>query len=308
MRIAGTYFRPGEKARGQRFATTWDRLCPRLAKPQRTSAKHAAGGLSLATYRGDHRTLADTELVYAIGLDLDHDVPPWDDIVHLFSGSAALVHSTWSATPDDLRCRVFLPLSRPVDADRCRRVYRAVVERCEGLGLVIDRAASDPSRFWFLPSCPNDVGALNDERARKKLPPVTELPPFRAHVCTGRPVNVDWALHTVPAEAPPPAPPPPAERPRVGDHDRIVERAARWLAHRDPAIEGSGGDKHTFETACSIVRGFDLDDASAYRLLADWNATCRPPWSEAGLRRKIREARERGRMPIGALRDARRAS
>ena len=121
-----------------------------------------------------------------------------------------------------------------------------------------------------------------------------------------RPVGVEWALLTVPAETyAPTAPPAPRS---AGGEDRVVERAARWLAHRDPAIEGSGGDKHTFETVQSIVRGFDLDDGAAYRVLCDWNATCRPPWSEHGLRRKIREARERGRMPFGALRDARRSA
>jgi len=305
MRVDCTYFPPFEKARGKRFSTTWQRLCARLIEPKITTTKGAAPGVSLATYRGNHRTLANVERVFAVGLDLDHDVPPWEDVVHLFANSTSLVHSTWSSTPENPRARVFLLLSRPVSAEEYRRVYSAVVGRAEGLGLVVDRAASDPSRFWFLPSIPDSLEALNDELERKNIPAAASLPKFvHALGLTGRPVNVDWALATVPEQAPPVAPPLPRSD---DDHGDVVERARRWLSVRDPAIEGSGGDKHTFETAVCIVRGFDLDRETSFSLLAEWNRGCKPPWSERDLRRKI-ETAERSNAERGFLRDARRAS
>ncbi len=300
MRVECTYFPPLEKARGTRFATTWKRLCERLAQPRSTGSKGAAPGISLGTFRGNHRKLENVEAVYAVGLDLDSDLPPWKEVVHLFSGHEAFVHTTWTSTPEILRARVFLRLSRPVSGDEYRRVYRAVVDRVSGFGLTVDRAASDPSRFWYLPSRPATLEALNAELERKKLDPVDALPEWQHAICTGRPVNVDWALTTVPPE-PPPAPVP--ERPRSVDHDKIVERARRWLAVRDPAIEGSGGDRHTWETTVCIVRGFDLDPETAYALLAEWNQRCVPPWTERDLRRKVREANERGQLPRGFLRD-----
>jgi hypothetical protein len=85
-----------------------------------------------------------------------------------------------------------------------------------------------------------------------------------------------------------------------------VERARRYLAKCEPAISGSGGHNHTFVIASKIVRGFALGEADAYALLADWNQTCVPPWSERDLRRKIREALRAGQLPDGFLRDARR--
>ena len=107
-------------------------------------------------------------------------------------------------------------------------------------------------------------------------------------------------------QAPPPPPPP---RVPSGDRDaNVIERARRWLAVRDPAIEGSGGDRHTFATTVAIVRGFDLDPNDAYALLAEWNLRCKPPWTERDLRRKVREADERSKAERGFLRDARRAS
>jgi len=70
------------------------------------------------------------------------------------------------------------------------------------------------------------------------------------------------------------------------------ERARRWLLKRAPAIEGSGGDNHTYNTACCVAVGFDLSDADALTLLREWNETCQPPWNIADLERKIRNARE----------------
>lgn len=305
MHVECTYFPPGEKARGSRFGASWARLCARLADPKITPAKGAAPGISIATFRSNHRTLANVESVSAVGLDLDENVPAWDDVVHLFSDYAAFLHSTWSSTPAAPRARVFLLLSRRVSGDEYRRVYRAVVQRAEGRGLVVDRAASDPSRFWYLPSSPSSLDALNDELALKRAGPASALPPFAHAICAGRPIDVGWALATVPAEAPPP-PPPRVDAPR--DRDDVVERARRWLAVRDPAIEGSGGDRHTFETAVGVVRGFDLDRETAYALLADWNRTCKPPWTEPALRRKVREADERSTAQRGFLRDAPRRS
>lgn len=107
--------------------------------------------------------------------------------------------------------------------------------------------------------------------------------------------------------------PPPAPRPirtaREGEDDRI-ERARRWLAKRDPAISGQGGHAHTFLTASAIVRGFDVDEATATALLLLWNLTCEPPWSEKDIKRKIREATHHGSMSFGELLQAprRRAS
>lgn len=309
MQISGTYFKSVKRSHGTRFDRPWNVFAERLTIPVRTSSKHDAYGLSLATFRGNHRNKKKVELVYAVGLDLDHNVTSFDDIVHFFSAFAAVVHTTWSSTPDDVRCRVFILLSRPVSADEYARVYRAVVDRFEGFGLVVDRTTSDPSRFWFFASCPIDLGSLNDERARKGLPPVRELPEFLAHVCTGRPFSVDWALHTVPAESPPPAPKR-AEQPRSlgSEYAHVVERAEKYMARVDPAISGDKGQRQTFIAAQHIARGWDLYNEDGFRIFQAWNLTCKPPWTDRELRQRFEKGWKDGRMPIGEHRDARRAS
>lgn len=71
---------------------------------------------------------------------------------------------------------------------------------------------------------------------------------------------------------------------------RTLERAGAYLARVDVAVEGQGGDYATFSAAQALVRGFSLSVEEALPLLLEWNKGCKPPWSEAGLRGKLRSA------------------
>lgn len=281
--LAFTYWGGGLlNPHGRRVRTTWDALIERLSVPRVTADKHSVPGLSLATFRGDRRSKANVEQVFAVGLDFDEGGFTWEEIAQRFAGSASFTHSTWSSTTTDPRARTFLLLSRPVTGEEYSRVYQAVVDivQKDG-GLRVDRHVCDPSRFWFLPSTPPD-GEYFYSFGR------------------GRPVNVDGAL----AAVPPPAPPSPPSLPSgpVGD---VEARAVAYLERCEPAIEGQGGGTATFLIAQRMVRGFGLDEDTAYRLMLAWNRRCEPPWDERGLRRKIRQAATQGTMTPGSLRDAR---
>ena len=80
-----------------------------------------------------------------------------------------------------------------------------------------------------------------------------------------------------------------------------AERARAFLQRVDPAVSGRRGDLLTFRVCCRIVRGFDLSDDEAVRVLSEWNARCEPPWSEHELRQKVTNARRYGREPQGGL-------
>lgn len=79
-----------------------------------------------------------------------------------------------------------------------------------------------------------------------------------------------------------------------------IDRARAYLAAMGPAIEGQGGDLHTFKAACALVVDFALSDADASMLLTEWNATCVPPWTHAELDNKIRSANKSGTHAVGA--------
>lgn len=82
---------------------------------------------------------------------------------------------------------------------------------------------------------------------------------------------------------------------------RLVARAIAYARKIPPAVSGQGGHAHTFITACRLARGFLLNVDEAYAVMCEWNQTCRPPWSERDLRRKIAQALEHGQLPMGAF-------
>ena len=80
----------------------------------------------------------------------------------------------------------------------------------------------------------------------------------------------------------------------------MIDRARRFLRAAGPAIQGEGGDPKTFRMAAVLVRDAALDDATALALLKEWNTTCRPPWPERDLLKKIETAHKSGKARVGA--------
>jgi predicted P-loop ATPase len=125
--------------------------------------------------------------------------------------------------------------------------------------------------------------------------PIAELPAALADLMRSDPTDE-------PSDVPPPDE---HETPR----DTRERRARAYARTIDPAISGSGGHTATFVAAEKIVRGFELDEPAAYRVLAaEWNPRCSPPWDAKDLRRKVREAKEKGRLAWGSILRAPRAA
>lgn len=98
-----------------------------------------------------------------------------------------------------------------------------------------------------------------------------------------------------------PRPPAPITDPsRFRNFDR-VQRAELYVKHIPGAIQGSNGSAATFRACMFIARGFALTQDEAFYVMKPWNQTCQPPWSDRDLRRKVREALERGGMQVGCL-------
>lgn len=70
----------------------------------------------------------------------------------------------------------------------------------------------------------------------------------------------------------------------------IADRARRYLTRIPGAISGEGGHNTTFRAACILVLGFGLEPHKAIRILAEWNQTCQPPWTERELWHKVTDA------------------
>jgi hypothetical protein len=76
----------------------------------------------------------------------------------------------------------------------------------------------------------------------------------------------------------------------VGD---IPRRADAYLSRIPGAVSKQGGHNQTFRAACVLVLGFGLTPDEAYPLLANWNLTCVPPWSDRDLWHKLHDANKR---------------
>jgi hypothetical protein len=83
------------------------------------------------------------------------------------------------------------------------------------------------------------------------------------------------------------------------DHPDAVARAAEFLKSAEPAVEGAGGDHHTFATAAKC-KDFGVSQQTALELmLAHWNERCAPPWNPDDLQHKIQNAYDYGHSPPG---------
>jgi bifunctional DNA primase/polymerase-like protein/AAA domain-containing protein len=86
----------------------------------------------------------------------------------------------------------------------------------------------------------------------------------------------------------------------VTDASAAIERALDFLAEREPAFQGQGGDLHTFRTVC-VLRDFGVPQNRVAEVMADWNARCSPPWESEALETKIRNAYNYAQNQAGIL-------
>jgi P4 family phage/plasmid primase-like protien len=84
------------------------------------------------------------------------------------------------------------------------------------------------------------------------------------------------------------------------DRGSALEQFQRYLERVPGAVEGQGGDAHTYRVACLAVCDFDLSDADAALAMGEWNGKCSPPWSSKELDEKIRHARKYARGARGS--------
>lgn len=83
-----------------------------------------------------------------------------------------------------------------------------------------------------------------------------------------------------------------------------VGRAREYLLRHKPAIEGQGGDDHTYRTACQL-KDFGVSEGVALQLLVDhWNERCLPPWTRDDLAVKVGDAYRYGQNSPGSAHPA----
>lgn len=83
------------------------------------------------------------------------------------------------------------------------------------------------------------------------------------------------------------------------DQDRAAARVVDFLKTAPIALEGAAGDDTTYKVICR-VKDLGVDQAMCFQLMAEqWNDRCQPPWSDADLLEKVRNAYKYGQAPVG---------
>lgn len=172
-----------------------------------------------------------------------------------------------------------VPISLQADGVQAKRLLEALARALRG-----DPISAEPAHVLRVP------GTLNHKYDPAR-PVVLELvDPARRYTLD----DFDWL--PMPEDRPEPVPVVAV----VADRERILRRAAAYLAKISPAVEGQHGDDQTYRAACVLVNDFTLADSEAFDLLCDWNRSCQPPWSEQDLMMKIHNARRYADGPHGS--------
>lgn len=86
---------------------------------------------------------------------------------------------------------------------------------------------------------------------------------------------------------------------KLADSELARRRAAEYLRTAAPAVQGAGGDLHTYKLACHL-RDLGVVQAQCVDLLLDhWNERCSPPWDPDELADKVANAYRYANEPAG---------
>jgi hypothetical protein len=136
--------------RGLACVMPWDALATYLSRPTFGPAKDVAGGYAIGRYADDVRRKANLERTGALVIDVDEggDVARVAEAVGRY---LAIVHETFSSTPEAPRCRLLLALAAPIDATTYEATHKIVRARLSAAGIIADEGAKDASRLSYSP-------------------------------------------------------------------------------------------------------------------------------------------------------------
>lgn len=82
-----------------------------------------------------------------------------------------------------------------------------------------------------------------------------------------------------------------------------LDAAEQDLDKHGPAVEGQGGDAHTFVACAILLNDHALTVEEATPLIQKWNRRCMPPWDETDLLVKLRGGGKYASRPFGCRRE-----
>ena len=174
-------------------------------------------------------------------------------------------------------------LTEPLDLQQTDPGYVKAVLRKLAMHLGADLSAATPERILRIPDTLN-------YKYNPPVPVELEVSQFDTITDLDELLKVIGPITALNGEAKHA----PREYKRSLKDDERINLAKKWLSRQEPAIQGQGGDEQTFKLCCAVLIGHDLEIPQALDAMQQWNATCKPPWSEEDLRGKQQNAEQYG--------------
>ncbi|HXX68099.1 MAG TPA: hypothetical protein VEK07_12995 [Polyangiaceae bacterium] len=135
---------------GVPLRTTWEGLVAYLSRPTTGDRKDIAGAWSPALYRDGIRRKSSLVHACALVIDVDEggDVDRAAEALALYR---AIIHSTFSSTDAQPRCRIVLALTEWIDAPTYELTHAIIRPHLCAVGFGADAGAKDASRLSFAP-------------------------------------------------------------------------------------------------------------------------------------------------------------
>jgi hypothetical protein len=103
------------------------------------------------------RIQSNMDKAYALVLDIDTGMP-LNEVKEHIEGFEAVIHSSFSHSPEHPKWRVVLPLAEPIEAKDLTKIFDHFQADFDGR---LDASCGhDPSRLYYLPACPADAERL----------------------------------------------------------------------------------------------------------------------------------------------------
>lgn len=135
---------------GRALELPWWNVVTWLSRPSLVERKQELGAWTAAKFRDNRKKKDHLEHASALLVDVDEggDV---QRVAEILTGYLAAVHSTFSSTSDNPRCRVVLPFAEPVDAKTYETTFRVVAKHLKVASVIVDEGTKDAGRLGFLP-------------------------------------------------------------------------------------------------------------------------------------------------------------
>ena len=262
-------------AHGRVVSWTAEELVSELTTVRPVGSKvDAPGWLPVEMVDGSaHRKRDNVASVWALVCDIDDNLGDFGALVTSVRGLGivAIMHTTWSHTPEHPKARVVFPMEYPCPVGEWGEVWSSGAAWATTWGAEVDQACKDPSRLYFLPAVDGAEWVTRSEW-------------FDAEVLDGELLSWRWLV----AHHLPPAPkvlPPP--RPLTGagktyaDLDReqrkrrafalaVVRRRAELVGTAAPGKGNKGRNVYAYtggRAVGQLVAAGVLDEGEGYDAL-----------------------------------------